>query len=167
MQDERLIGCDSCLGPPINSLIFVGCQLCKMLLGSSQLWNIRGEIKSPLEPVKSFDILLMLKSFSKCTHFAKGITHSYPLLPSFKATISYWMLDVFMAPLKKKEKGNGTLLVSLTVGIKAFSWEGELVLPTQALLYSARGKVCFPTHAFQKTEILEMLSEGIRLLTSK
>jgi len=77
------------------------------------------------------------------------------------------MLDVFMAPLKKKEKGNGTLLVSLTVGIKAFSWEGELVLPTQALLYSARGKVCFPTHAFQKTEILEMLSEGIRLLTSK
>lgn len=51
------------------------------------------------------------------------------------------MLDEFRAPFKERKKGRRTLQLSLAAVIKAFSWEGELVVPTQALLYSARGKV--------------------------
>lgn len=52
MQDEKLIWYESCVRPPMNSLIFVGCQLSKTLLRSFQFWNVCVEIKSPPESIK-------------------------------------------------------------------------------------------------------------------
>lgn len=45
------------------------------------------------------------------------------------------MLADFTTTFKEREKGKSILQASCLVGINAFSWEEELVSPTQALLY--------------------------------
>lgn len=109
MQDEKLIWCDSRVRPPMNSLIFIACQLCKTLLRSFQFWNVCGEIKSPPESIKKLWYLSGVENFLQVYTFYKRYKyiniHFSPLLQNI------FIIECYMGSLhhsKKKKRKWGT-----------------------------------------------------------